>query len=1088
MYDPETSKLIQRAPSLEELDVDSLPMQLTKAFADIISTRIRLRGQVSDEELSSMLSMLRRIAATYEVYAAVLPEEHEQRTSAAFVSATAYQVASIIRNECDSDSYIKESEISSDICAALMFMLAGAHADAAEMAMKIKKGDQKSEIESQLILSIQHLAAGNIFEVCKMRTPDIDVSDGISYDLALEGLLLFILRGTIDLAQRIYEGNDRVLTRSKFHVVRDLSIESVDNVTTDLEESLSLFAGPLHLSTLLIGIEKELTKSSVTRVPKPTNTDSDKWHKFLLEVSKYRPYLWKNHRDVIQDDYLEKGVSSTISFPTGAGKSALSQLKIATAVFRNEQVIYLAPTRALVAQVRRELNDIFGEYDVISNVEEDVNFVTDIGLGDISVMTPECCLLMISMAPEEFNKVGLVVFDECHILHQEIGVRNRRSLDSMLAILNLAIQSPGTDFLLISAMMQNAEEVASWVSYMTNRRCHYYDLVWKPTRQVRGCIVYQNSEIFDLENLLSNRRLQVSNQRSIPDNVRQELHAQPYAFLSLHQNWLSDKAEDYEIFRILEDRCLLSATVQSSRWKLTPNRNVISRSIAESSAIAGLKTLVFSQSIRECNSSARDTSVAGDENSVIRLSTDEHKLYTDTVSEMGGAEYCYLALNEDGTLQSDAIVHHALLIGKERELHESIFKRRDGVKVMFATSTLAQGMNLPCDIVILSSDSRYDEGEGNVERDIHDLLNAAGRAGRAGQSAHGVVLLVPSQVTCFSDQYISSTEQLNRLKKIFKDTDQCVKITDPLQSLLDDIQNDTANDEDLKYLLSKLHLSSRQSETIVARNILYKSLCAYKALRRGDLNWIESRVNTVIRLCPESDLEDSEAWIGQVSNATGLTIAILRQIMKLFDDNKLSGNPIEIVYNLLDWLEMYPDSLMTVMRPSNLAKMCGNTYKNATTEKMKAKIATDDIRRFLKLWMTGRPLCEIEEKVVNQRKDGMCRNARVFSLSIVPDFSFVASIPGYLLSTKLRFQDSTKEASVTLKNLGQMVREGCDCPEALVVRNHLGRSNSRVEDYEHYQAIRPYIQVGASDEAFLDTIGRVRNAQLAYTFRPPSQR
>lgn len=62
-------------------------------------------------------------------------------------------------------------------------------------------------------------------------------------------------------------------------------------------------------------------------------------------------------------------------------------------------------------------------------------------------------------------------------------------------------------------------------------------------------------------------------------------------------------------------------------------------------------------------------------------------------------------------------------------------------------------MNLPTDLVIIAEDSRFDR-ETN-RRDLLDaavLLNAAGRAGRAGQSASGIVLIIPGRVVLLSDK------------------------------------------------------------------------------------------------------------------------------------------------------------------------------------------------------------------------------------------------------------------------------------------------------------------------------------------------
>src|SRR3546814_20736091 len=96
---------------------------------------------------------------------------------------------------------------------------------------------------------------------------------------------------------------------------------------------------------------------------------------------------------------------------------------------------------------------------------------------------------------------------------------------------------------------------------------------------------------------------------------------------------------------------------------------------------------------------------------------------------MGGAEHCYLQLDYDGMFRGGAASHHALLLREERDLHESLFKRADGIDVLFATSTLAQGLNLPSEVVIISGDSRFDSGIDKMPK--LEIGSASGREKRS---------------------------------------------------------------------------------------------------------------------------------------------------------------------------------------------------------------------------------------------------------------------------------------------------------------------------------------------------------------------
>ena len=75
MYDPATSALIRSAPDLPTLDRETLPDQLSRAFAEIVSARVMLRtGDDDSQKLSETFRFARRLAHTYEALVAVNPE------------------------------------------------------------------------------------------------------------------------------------------------------------------------------------------------------------------------------------------------------------------------------------------------------------------------------------------------------------------------------------------------------------------------------------------------------------------------------------------------------------------------------------------------------------------------------------------------------------------------------------------------------------------------------------------------------------------------------------------------------------------------------------------------------------------------------------------------------------------------------------------------------------------------------------------------------------------------------------------------------------------------------------------------------
>ena len=199
---------------------------------------------------------------------------------------------------------------------------------------------------------------------------------------------------------------------------------------------LNTYSGPHHLASLLLQVGDTLLSSSVLKIPPPNGLDEFLWSNFLRSVAFRRPYLWINHRNAISAGYLNPGISSAVSFPTGAGKSTVAELKIASSLMSGGKVLFLVPTHALVSQVYRDLRNTFPDYDVRATALVDGEYAeTEVAdLLDIAVLTPERCLTQLGISPQSFAQLNLVVFDECHLIHPKSRVEDQRSLDSMFCL------------------------------------------------------------------------------------------------------------------------------------------------------------------------------------------------------------------------------------------------------------------------------------------------------------------------------------------------------------------------------------------------------------------------------------------------------------------------------------------------------------------------------------------------------------------------------------------------------------------------------------------------------------------------------
>jgi len=188
------------------------------------------------------------------------------------------------------------------------------------------------------------------------------------------------------------------------------------------------------LSHLVEGVQA----SMLVRLPAPLGANNNAWNEWTKTQARSRPFLWVNHLKAISTGYLDRGQSMVMTSPTGSGKTTLSILKIAATLCAGESVVYLAPTHALVDQVEADLSGHIGDIEPVS-VEDTALEELGEKLPLFSVMTPERCLALLGFSPDLFAKVGLMVFDEFHLIGADDPSRthkiNARAIDAMLALI-----------------------------------------------------------------------------------------------------------------------------------------------------------------------------------------------------------------------------------------------------------------------------------------------------------------------------------------------------------------------------------------------------------------------------------------------------------------------------------------------------------------------------------------------------------------------------------------------------------------------------------------------------------------------------
>lgn len=1073
MFDQQTIDLIQAAPPLPGLNLGDLPKELTRVYSTIVALRMRMRAAVDaatyQAELGDAERQLWKIAMAQEALVAVAPDR-PNRSAAAFVAASAHQLRFSARRLQVTDeqpSYLWPEAVASEIAATVLFLIAGRPAEAAQMSRGIRHSGEGTT-EDQLRRAIVDLAHGRLTDILNRDLPAIDAD---AVQLLWRHILLGIRQLSADLV-----GDDRIAilptsATEIFETVRNLSVEPVA-VAGDLGV-FSTFAGPHHLASLLALASDDLSAAGVINVQAPPSLPTDGWRAFTRRLALRRPYLWPNHREAISSGYLNLGTSAVLSFPTGAGKSTLAEMKIAAARLAGKKVVFLAPTLALVNQVAVEVRRTFPEAEATMTDELEPE-----DLKNISVMTPERCLTLLGFSADVFKDVGLLVFDECHLMHpKEREGSIRRSIDAMLCLLAFLRTVPETDVLLISAMISNAKELAAWIEELTGRTALAQTLTWKPTRQAKGCVVYPSDQIKMLTSLIApqvNR-----SQKTVPVSIKRQLSATPHGMFSLFQTWKTTNEGDYALLDILGEDIILDAAKKKSSWGngwsvyLTPNRNAVAAAIAARSADAGVKTLVFAQTIPFCTSIQKQAQEVMKPRTV-SFSEDEAENYGLAVMELGDATHSYCT---PGAL---AGCHHGALLPVERQVNESLFRRADGVNLLIATSTLAQGMNLPGQMVVIAGDDRFDvELNKMALLETHELLNAAGRAGRAGEAAEGMVILVPGKVIDYDVQSQRIAKHWMDLQKIFSNSDQCLALEDPLEAILDRIHDAASIDrQDDAYLLRRLPIKVGEGAES-ARSLLSSTFAAFRKRAAGDHNWIAARIESTIdhrqRL---SGVEEEVSWEDELAATTGVRANDIRSLAAKLRETV--GEPLGDVNKWISWglawLEENPAALAEVVRPVTIKSVFGDAYKEYAKDTDIALALLAQIREAIPLWIEGAPLNQLDT-LLTGKEPKKCEAARDWALRLAPELAYFF---GAVTQTYRRMFEvevgKTPDLPLAFSVHGRCVREGFDTPVKLALHQAMGAVVPRVAVHRRWADVEQYFDRVGDYEKWQDVVERVRKA------------
>lgn len=1000
MFDPITEKLIKDIPQFDDIDVERLPQLLSSVYAHIVSAK----SQLANGQLPFLIGDFDKTVRTlnkliFGLEALMIQDLYQKHLeSLAFVTATAYSLKNMLLQQQE-ESVVSMDYISSDVSTVLHYLIADAVTDAVEVARKFHTAD---DIQGSLLRYIRMLAEGKLKEIVESETTKEEFH-GDYQEYAINLLMNELCEGIKDVALH-FLGNTTIKPTERLEQVLLLSsfqIKKFDQIDT--------YVGIRKIARLLLGVTKHLERAALINIPVPEGVDADQWKSFLYKrCMQGRPFIWRNHGFAIYNRFLDLGVSSIFTYPTGAGKSTIVQLKIASSILADRRVIVLVPTHALESQMKRELSAIFKEnfsQQMFAGGEFSEYFEEE-NKQSIVVMTPERCLTVLGDASDKFNDVGLVVFDEFHLMGAQESGNDSRSLTAMFTMLEIFEKLPQVDFVLLSAMVKNSHDIADWLESVTHRECLVFDDKWKPTRQLQGCLVYEQTEIKQLQN-----KARTYPQHKSKKKLVASMLATPWCLFCLKTVWDSQKVRDYSKVKLLNHQ--ISLGISLTTRKLTPNRNQVACQIASAFVLNGLRVMIFVDTPRSAQSIQKNAKDAIPLVDLSALFTQNQAKIDQLTLELGDFSYSYL-LN-----QTSCAVHHGLLLPEERDLMEQSYRQEHGVHLIAATPTLAQGVNLPADVVIIAGYDRYDVNTGGRETlKAHEILNAAGRAGRAGFNSYGAVILIPNHVLAIQDNTIGKEWQ--KIKDgVFAGGDQCFVIKDPIERMVGEVLNyGKAVNRDEEILLYRLG----DDEKNIKRKLSY-SFGSYLR-RKENKEPLENDSEALARLVQS---EEKDNFLQNVSVKYGVNMDSLSFIQKWVDaqtfDDLMGMRPVELVGAFFELTKTSDGILESLMaNPTVVEVIKGILQIEEESSLYIGDLDIDKLKDLTIAYMEGKNFHDISELLPQSTGNEHLKNVRRFVLSVIPSVSYAIGIFSKLLKRKADNENVHIDGDILF--LATIVKEG----------------------------------------------------------------
>jgi superfamily II RNA helicase len=430
---------------------------------------------------------------------------------------------------------------------------------------------------------------------------------------------------------------------------------------------------------------------------------------------------------------IDAGKNVIVTAKTGSGKTLVGEYQIATSLRRGGRVFYTTPIKSLSNQKYHDLKHLFPHAsvgimtgDIKSNPEASVVVMTTEILRNLLFKQSTATAHLGTAGALTLDGLDAVVFDEVHYIND----RDRGHVWEETLIL----LPPAVKLVLLSATIDSPADFARWLGdakqrpivllSTTHRIVPLIHGVWDPTAQ------------------------------PLPLRALKDGDEAPYK-AAAYGEWLRGRAARERAADEWGARVAAAAATGDSvagatgKVKIHSFTHTLNQAVSVLNERDLLPALFFVFSRRDAENYAAQVNgslIDGAEASAVRHIIRFHlHRYKDTIEHLP-QYHMIMRLLERGIA-----FHHSGLLPLLKEIVELLFSK-GYVRALFCTETFAVGLNMPARTVVFLDLKKPADGGGWRLLRADEYTQMAGRAGRRGKDAKGVVIYLPARVPLSADE------------------------------------------------------------------------------------------------------------------------------------------------------------------------------------------------------------------------------------------------------------------------------------------------------------------------------------------------